>query len=63
MPCTAISLPPFPRFLSECCGLQLEAEGGTEDGEQHGGVAAEDRAAVDGQSRSIQGYARGETCL
>ena len=29
--------------------VQLETEGGAEDGEQHGRVAAEDRAAVDGQ--------------
>jgi hypothetical protein len=40
--------PPFPEFLSGCCGLQLKTEGGAENGEQHSGVAAEDRAATDG---------------
>ena len=30
------------------CHIQLHAESSTEDGEQHGSVAAEYRAAVDG---------------
>jgi hypothetical protein len=34
--------------------VQLHAEGGAKDGEQHGGVAAEDRAAGDGQYRCGQ---------
>jgi hypothetical protein len=37
--------------------VQLHAESGAEDGEQHRGVAAEDRAAVEGQSGSVEGYA------
>jgi hypothetical protein len=48
MRCATISPPPFPEFLSGCCGLQLKTEGGAENGEQHSGVAAEDRAATDG---------------
>jgi hypothetical protein len=48
MRCATISFSPFPKLHSGCCGLQLQTEGGAEDGEQHGGVAAEDRAAADG---------------
>lgn len=33
------------------CDIQLHTEGGAEDGEQHGGVAAEDRTVFDDQYR------------
>ena len=47
------------------CDVQLHAEGGAEDGEQHGGVAAEDRAAGDGQYRrgSVKVFAQREAYL
>ena len=48
MHCALVSSPAFPEFHFGCCGLQLQTEGGAKDGEQHGGVAAEDRAAADG---------------
>lgn len=43
------SIPSAVRYPGPC-DVQLKAESGTEDGEQHGSVAAEDRAAVNGQS-------------
>lgn len=43
--------------------VQLHAEGGAENGEQHSGVAAEDRAAADGQWCAVGGFAQRETCL
>lgn len=56
------SIPSALSYLG-LCDVQLKAESGTEDGEQHGGVAAEDRAVIDGQWGSGEGYARGKTCL
>jgi hypothetical protein len=47
----------FPYIRPGCGNVQLHAESGAEDGEQHGGVAAENRAAVEGQSGSVEGYA------
>lgn len=38
-------------FVLLDCDVQLHAESRAEDGEQHGGVAAEDRTVSDGQYR------------
>ena len=39
-----ISSPPFPQYYLLGRHIQLHAESSAEDGEQHGSVAAEDRA-------------------
>jgi hypothetical protein len=51
-------------YAAAMCDVQLETEGGAEDGEQHGRVAAENRTAFDDQygSRSVESRA-GETYL
>jgi hypothetical protein len=45
--------------------VQLHAKGGAEDGEQHGGVAADDRTAGDGQyrCRSVVVFAQSDAYL
>lgn len=64
MPCCPESVLCQSAFLGRVhCDIQLHTECGAEDSEQHGGVAAEDRAAGHGQWCSAEGCAQRRTCL